>query len=282
MQRSQNNSLVKCFYRATLLSCCLLCIGAFSTPVKAQQVSTVAEVYDYDIGDIFHYLYRQDYGFQPDSIRTEVEITGKYFTTNNDTVVYHRSVVQHDKPYGSSSWTTTNYTDSVYYTNLTDPIIGGFGTITVYDDNVYFNGRQINKHNISITESITMLHYVEGCGSSLNSFVGTGNYTGHFTRLEYYKKGTEIGGNILSTPEQEAGFETLQCSPNPAHQHVNIEMPQLSGAWLTLYTPDGKQLESYQLPADRNTIGIGHLPAGIYILSIQQEDRIAFRRIVKQ
>ena len=61
------------------------------TPLKtvSQEISTVGEIYDYEIGDIFHFdLFC--WGCVIDE--TKIQIINKYYSQNNDTLYYTRDI----------------------------------------------------------------------------------------------------------------------------------------------------------------------------------------------
>ena len=77
--------------------------------------------------------------------------------------------------------------------------------------------------------------------------------------------------------EQEEGFSLY---PNPATETVTIEIESKQPGQLQLFDATGRLVFEKRLISNREEIGIGHLPRGVYVAVLQQEGIITARRKV--
>jgi len=115
----------------------LFTILFLSSTILMGQTLTYGEVYDFEVGDVFHYRNSDVYGPQdpegPPSY-TKFEITHKNFSTNGDTVFYVRDWKEVQPPDCSTCPGVMTFgTDTVLYANLTSNISGG--PIPIWDAN---------------------------------------------------------------------------------------------------------------------------------------------------
>ena len=93
-----------------------LSIFVLSTGLKSQSILTIGEIYDYELGDIFHIEHIDTgAGFEFHSI-TNIEILDKYYSQDNDTLFYVRDIA-YKSIYGPppSGWNYDYYTDIIFY-----------------------------------------------------------------------------------------------------------------------------------------------------------------------
>ena len=127
-----------------------------------QEYSTVGEIYDYNIGDLFHY---EENGSNYSIINTE--IIDKYYSLAMDTVYYLRDVASQMISPQNPEWTFEYYTDTVFYTELDSTIYNG-NIDTLYTDSLYCNARAINFFHDSVsTDEYWEYTFVEGCGLTI-------------------------------------------------------------------------------------------------------------------
>jgi hypothetical protein len=71
--------------------------------------------------------------------------------------------------------------------------------------------------------------------------------------------------------------------PNPARDVLTIETSQGQEMSVGLYDMAGRQVLSSVLHSSKQTIGIGHLPAGVYVAVLREKGvAVARRKLVKQ
>jgi hypothetical protein len=240
--------------------------------LKAQEISTIQEIYDFEIGDVFHI---EANGFSPNSgyySITYIEITGKYFSGNNDTVYYIRDI-----GYGVSStyfpeWTVEYYTDTIYYTNL-DQLINDGDIDSVYSDPEIYNGRIINYNEPF--PAWNKFKYVIGCGIALDYYHNWDYDYGETKELKYYIKGNEVwGDSLLLGIDTENGVNnpSVLVYPNPFISNLNIDLTLINYGICEglIYDSNGKQLSSFPLTVNQvNSIQLPGLHKGIFFLKIK-------------
>ena len=212
-------------YRACwkyLILLLILSVNLAHNPLKSQDISTVREIYNFEISDIFHFNF---YGSGPgygDAWITNIEIIGKYYSQNNDTLNYIRDIAYKASSSVNPNWTYKYYVDTVYYTNL-DLLINSGNIDSVYTDSNYYNERIINYIAIGI-EDVWYSKYVVGCGYALRSFVGWGSVEEFSDELVYYKKGDEEWGTKIpvSVEEDKVITSSIIIYPNPARNKISI------------------------------------------------------------
>ena len=67
-------------------------IQSFVLTLVGQTISTNAEIYNFDIGDIFHYFEIMSGSGSSTNIESNIIITAKYYSLNNDTLYYVTSI----------------------------------------------------------------------------------------------------------------------------------------------------------------------------------------------
>lgn len=276
--------------------CLLLCLAGFAA--SSQQLMTIREAFDFEVGDKFHYDQAPS-GIPP--ARDRITILDKYYSLANDSLYY---IMFHDSYWSEVSWVpephmiyhfytsidTVSYTDldmplSVYDSNfLCSPTV--YQCDTSYEYSAYYCGTLINGWDIVTNDfepDVVGKTYGKGLGlTAYNFYSGIGQTTIVATHMFYYlKNGSSCGiPDTLTTSTHELGaFQPkLTLYPNPTQGIVMIRTTRTP--LLALVTnPEGSIVE--QLPVTGNCINIGHLPAGIYLLKLVVDKETVVRKIVK-
>jgi len=209
----------------------------FSLALEAQELMTIGEVFDFEIGDEFQISGQAD-NQPPNADR--ITITDKYYSVNLDTVFYIRfhdsystTVNTGGPPYLTYYfWTTT---DTVFYTLLDSSIL-------YYDNGFQYNQYSEFSPNLcdSLVNGCSYLagpgfeddvitdEYGKGLGHTMDYFYsGLGNSVLWDNELFYYKKGNfecgipdlTVGTNEIPEPKSE-----ILIYPNPAKDYVIFEI----------------------------------------------------------
>ncbi len=105
---------------------------------------------------------------------------------------------------------------------------------------------------------------------------GTGRmwYTGVDETNFYFKIGLSESNQVVSTPELTQEF-AFTMYPNPANNFVEIELPEsFQNTEITFYDQLGQvQKRTTSSSTGKTLINIDHLQSGLYILSIQNNER---------
>ncbi len=134
----------------------------FSYILNGQSISTISEIYNYEIGDIFH---TREYESSPGSGFSKyfnIQIIDKYYSSNNDTLYYLCDVKTALSTNINPQYVYNSYLDTIFYTNL-DSLINGGQIDTVYYSS-YYNGKKTNSWSYFYVEDYTNLLYIDGCG----------------------------------------------------------------------------------------------------------------------
>ena len=255
----------------------------FLPSLISQNISTVKEIYKFEIGDIFHFdFYGNGPGFGESSI-TNIMITDLYYSQNNDTIFYVRKV---DREINSSEYPETiykHYSDTIFYTHL-DSLIENGQIDSVYSDTNLYYGRKINLYNYSGFEqdSWTVM-YVEGCGEAKTIYSSWDSSVSSDDRLIYYKKGDEEWGvpHPVSVNEINAGLPEINVYPVPCKNYVNIFSENLTTGSLTVISLTGEIIMVQNIRSNLTTIDISKLSAGIYLLIIEKGKQKWYRKFIK-
>jgi hypothetical protein len=264
--------------------------SAISLCSYSQGLMTIGEVFDFNIGDKFHYR------LPPESVPPAIDritITGKYFSTDGDTVFYVR---YHDSYWTEVDWDTFPpqllyhfYTesDTVNYTDL-DSLISfydtGFQCDTMYfecDTSVYnsteYCGRLINGYYVAANEfepEIYQKEYGKGIGWVWNYYYSSSSLPPGVqwdSELFYYQKdGIDCGTPdtmTVSTPELDSEGTIILIYPNPAHDFIYISIPlKIGEITFTLTDLSGKEIlrKSFKGPSTNKILLTSYDP-GVYI-----------------
>ena len=256
--------------------------------LKSQDISTNRDIYDYEVGDIFHYY--SDYAypwFEGWEDVTNIEIIGKYYSAQNDTLNYIRNIQykkrEYDSPGNYDPWTYEYYTDTICYSDLDSLVNDGLIDIVYSDPNLY-NGRIINEAEF---DSPNYHHYfnryVIGCGLAVSDVFDYGFSSTHNIRLQYYKKGDEEGGDPLPVSIDKNEFEDkLLIFPNPCESSLNIRNNFQTEGYLDIYSIFGNKIEKLNIKNKLVTFELSFLKPGIYILDFNFNGHRIKRKIIKK
>jgi len=269
-----------------------------SNNLFSQSILTRGEVYDFEIGDVFHYRIEN----YPGTMVQRYFIIDKQFSQNVDTVTY--TVYQNHYTYGPSGSGTVEYitegTSIMAYTNLNGPITNfGGGPYTYYneyEDTTYIYypdtinyinpnvlcGAHVNGYSDypPIFESNNHTHtWGKGLGKVLDYHYdpssATGNYVITHRRLYYYKKGDVSCGtpinNLLNTPQNQFSFEVF---PNPAKEIFYLKMNPKQELTLQLINQLGQEMKiKVENTFDGYQIDTTSLANGVYYLIVTDNNR---------
>jgi hypothetical protein len=80
----------------------------------------------------------------------------------------------------------------------------------------------------------------------------------------------------------EHGNKSIKLYPNPADAIITVETERGANV-LEMFDVSGRMVFSSSLPSSKETLGIGHLPAGLYTVAVTLQDgSVARQRLVKQ
>lgn len=250
----------------------------------SQDISTNGEIYNYDLGDIFHYVNQGGSGYEGYLITMNDSIVEKYYTENFDTLIY--KVYRNSREI--SSWDPYYSYDTIIHTIVVtklDSLILDGNIDTVYTLPNLYNGRVMNNTHYSVYGTHYSEKYVEGCGrvyqnTTFDEFNAEYNFW-----LKYYKKGEEEWGIpeiILNT--EEISHDKLAIYPNPAKNEFFIDLNDYKNVFKTIevYSSNGKLVKSQLI--DNSTIqkiNIDNFNKGLYIVKLASEIELHQFKLIK-
>lgn len=249
--------------------------------IHGQGISTISEIYDYDIGDQFHYnAWAQD-GNNGFYSYTNIIILDKFYSTDSNTIFYVRDCSEYFS--GSSGrGEFSYYIDTLSVTSLNSLINSGW-IDTVYSNPALYNGREINYLEWTSLENHYETKFINGCGGP---YIYHKVYEPPFAdwdeenKLIYYLKGDEEWGTpfFVTTKELTNNQNAVKIFPNPASEFIFIVMNSKPSQKLEgiIYSNIGTKAKSFFINDDKTQINISDLGSGIYFIYISS-DKVIYR-----
>lgn len=271
-----------------------LLIFGLNFSICAQELMTIREVFNFEIGDKFQIKGTAD-NQPPNADR--IEIIGKYYSVNEDTLYYIRFHDSYLTYVGISQlhyyfWTKT---DTVSYTNLDSSIVyfdQGFQLDQYVENSTALCDSLINgcayEYGSGFENDYIVNEYGKGLGKTYAYYYsGQGQDVLWRNKLFYYKKGGfECGVSDTLT----AGIDKINSQefkftiyPNPATSAINIKNEtQFDFFHCIIANSLGQIILSEQLNGTQNKLNINHLKNGIYFLQINSGNHITIKKFIKE
>lgn len=271
----------------------LIVLGLYLS-VHCQELMTIGEVFNFEIGDKFQIEGSAD-NEPPNADR--IEIIEKYYSSNEDTLFYIRF---HDSYYSYIEGSELHYhfwtkTDTVSYTNLDSSIIyydQGFElnqyieiSSTLCDSLIngcaYFSGP-------GFEDDFIQKEYGKGLGQSYSFFYsGQGHSVDWSNAIFYYKKGNfecGIPDTLTVGIDEIIGQESeFSVYPNPVNSIINIEnKSQVNSFHFIIVNSTGQEIMSEYMNGQQNKINTSNLTNGIYFLQIKYGNKLTTRKFIKE
>lgn len=171
--------------------------------------------------------------------------------------------------------TNFSYSDCRMVNNLAGKYRAGFGT--PFDLSELPDDPNLDKSAITHVRIVDVIGAVSGTHTSVDANGNTINdpYTTPYASCGFDLDGVGVINGTLQVPETT--FAALQLYPNPATDLIRINLP--GTGFLTLQSPDGKiVLESHH--HNETILSITHLTAGVYSLSLQQNNYLIVKQVI--
>ena len=173
----------------------------------------------------------------------------------------------------------------------------------VVDSVAYINGKKIiyfpyikNSHslmwfngNFFIDKTVVKLSFIEGVGPTYGPLgydpLGPGGLSFlscvHVNDTLLYIANANAGCNLYYVHINEANFSRyINIYPNPAKDYIYIDFPEEKIKSIKLYNLLGVLLKEQK--SNKTSVDISSLPQGIYLLSIETDETVIAKKIVKQ
>ena len=266
-----------------------LIVGFTGLQTKAQDTLTYGQVYDFEVGDVFHYTMVNSYGGSTYYSTMIEEYTAKVMTLDSIVYSYQRSLI-----YNNGNEQTYSYEITFDSARLAMPILTSILSQSVFfhgfQSFTSFDGRGVN--SIQYTEDLP--DYMEPSYYDVDYAAGLGiTYRFMFTvsgpqsmTLVYFKKGDiEWGTQELGMPSIMP--DDINIYPNPFDDYILLEVEQnllfneLHS--LKLVNMSGKLVHRSVIQGvSRAYISTSHLKAGTYLLQIPTDHIPLIKVIVKR
>lgn len=272
---------------------CLLALIGFQS--AQAQLFTKGDVYDFEIGDEFHYRHEAAGGVTgPPYTKEVIRVLNKY---SSPTHLYYE---MGNIDLNDSTNVLNTYVDSFLLTSLNDPVIDT-SSLWNFNDTIFSHDTTITNPNfyggmpyqrLFFTKNLphgyeppTWFHsFVKGCGE-VNYYRSQQN--GALSRsLVYSKKGSVIWGASLFTGISEiSSLPSLEILPNPFINQLELSLSEVPSTpiFFELYNAVGKLVLKEQLQETNTIIKVNEqLPLGVYygILNSKKEQHVI--QLVKQ
>ena len=247
---------------------------AFSSILSfAQEFPTIGEVYDYDVGDGFHYVEEAYYGGEGAwggmNAMVILEVISKEFLEDEGILKYKF----YKRSYISSSDSPAPYIDeridSVSYSSL-DQIITGS---EIFENPNIYNGRLTVQNEGSSGYNYTKYRFTIGCGRTYYKY--DNNYPYAWSEYEeamvYFKKGDEEWGEALvlvGMDEEDFEASSFALFPNPVQDQLYIKSQSNREFEIHIYNSLGQLISTTIYSSSQLGIDVAHYLRGIYVAHI--------------
>jgi hypothetical protein len=254
-------------------------------PIVSANYLRIDEVYDFNIGDIFHY------SGENSSISniTNITISDKWISANNDTLYYERQVAEEIQD--PSGTIINTFSDTIFYTDLdsllNSPLIPNRPNRLSANELTTFSMSRDQYNNRQFEEVVTYDHQVtvdSNCYSPQSSpqvylqrvIRGVGSYSsltiaGNTTKdsLVYFKKGNETWGNphlITGIDNSKQLKNSLELFPNPTRYFITVTSSS-NITMFKVFTLEGKLVSESSLNSSRVKIDLPE-DLGVYFIQL--------------
>lgn len=262
----------------------LSCLLTIAYCQLAAQPLTSQEIYDFNVGDEFEYIYTS---FGGDPTWQHIRIDSKNISGNS--VSYGRTVTGYKYNGVASIVQTGQSTDVVSYPYGTDTLYQvGYGCLgadsskdTSYVANNW-NGRRINQRENWVTAPLSGCYaigqYGEGLGMVWIYAIAPGDGIDEDGSLTYYKKGTEVHGSATVGRLKVDYATSIKIFPNPVIDNLQFKnLP--NDATISIINSLGKKVLSG--PIKNGQLDISTLQNGLYIALIETGGQSVEKRFLK-
>ena len=256
-------------------------------PRAIPHLLTIREVYDFEVGDEFHYKLTSNGQSTPNAER--ITITAKEYSVDSSSLTYtyihdnyFTTVSNQHLDYHFSQYTSQQELIALNLTMLSVTTVdSAIRSLTIYYDSLCHepvNGFYIMDKR-DFEPSSDYYEYGKGLGLVIYEYGGEG--PSENTMFYYKKQGITCGTPDLTTSTDKFDEpENLKVYPNPASEFLTIEMGVPLPFDLVICDLSGKIVYSQNNSESRMIINVSGIHKGIYLLKIQSGNQIFHRKIV--
>ena len=236
--------------------------------VQSQNAAKLGEIYDFEIGDVFHFVNEGGSLMQVHGRFIErFEITDKYYNQDSSIVFYEQTGTKYEDFPNTGS---ESFVKTVSYV-LNDTLEG---IDSVYSDSTRFNGRTVYLDDEWGFDTGYDNVYITGCGKEHHDFDPWASY--YYIDLAYFKKGAEEWGTPVFVG-MESPDEPLEIGiyPNPVSDQLHLFSDGLPPAMGTtrIYSIYGVEVGNSKIHGGKDVcFDVSGLDPGTYLLRITFDD----------
>lgn len=262
----------------------------FTQTLLSQDTLTVREIFDFEVGDHFHYRIDPEGTLGPPNAQ-RYKIIQKYYSAGMDTLFYVRSYNNYYTMFNSSP---TPHLDSTFAVGLDtlvvtklDSLISSlyfpidstqfFDSTATASDTTYISstycGQIVYQYNYcygSCTfEPIGLLQtFGKGLGmvDTFSYVTPWPEYSFH-QYLTYYKKGTDVCGDDVPVEVPTlSNLDHLRFYPNPANESLTVDVTATEKISYQILDLQGRMVSQGYLNTGKNILNVEALSEGMYVL----------------
>jgi hypothetical protein len=284
---------------------------ALSIASYTQEILSVEQVFDFNVGDIFQY--KSSLQNQPPNALTN-EVIDKYYSENGDTLFYvmHCSYYTSDYEFNPEPHLVYNFgedTTTEQYTNLDSPILDYFPylrydtLVAIYVDDFNYdtivensellcdrfsNGFDCSFAASAVEPAYFYYRFGEGLGiireTVCNETGGPWLCPNIAKNLTFYSKGDEICGTMDSLTFNPQITEKIDFDifPDPVADYLFIRFDETNPALIELFDLNGRKITSEMMESKSFQLDLTWLKSGMYVVRITSENKVVTKKIVKE
>lgn len=286
---------------------------------KSQSLLTVAEIYDYNIGDVFITKYG---GYSTPPTYEKKTITNKYYSSSLDTLFYNWDGYSYTSA-GCQTCSPSYSTivgGTMFYSHLTDTVGLGLGSkihywnfncidtagyTGIWVDTIFNNPTYCNIPSLKISSMGNGPQLLDSCYSYFEPYYGYDEYgkgigqESHYYNtcsngfpncemgmiLLFYKKGADSCGTqpLITNIHELKLLESFSVSPNPFSLDTHITFfKEQNNSVITITNIYGNELKRINFSGNQLTFDREGLINGLYFIRINEGTNIYSSKLIIQ
>jgi hypothetical protein len=290
----------------------LLTIMSFLTILgHSQNYLTIREVFDFNIGDEFHYLIPPPIMTQNFDEYFKVQISGKEIYEEKDSIVYTQTITHYWFSYDMSTfgYHITENSQKIYFINIDstidyyDPYFKTGRDTTIIDTSCsgevsfQFKDTVFQSANYQCNHIVNGYDYLRGCFEYVDYINYYSQGLGSVYKYSYDPENGDVEKKLIyyKKGEQECGYAGLPTSigntiesnfkiyPNPSQTEIFILCDNnLDKLDVWIFDLQGRLVKTIMITSDYSKIDISDLSNGAYFLKLRIKNSWTTRMIIKQ
>ena len=248
-----------------------------STYTYSQDFPTRGEIYDYEVGDEFHFIEIDNLSGEVLEAIENIKILDKYYIEAEDKVIYIQLIKRLDFTISFPDSIYLEVFDTVTYGNLSFTFISD----SIFEDLNWYNGRTTILSQYEGMMSIESFMHSVGLGQIYYEFIdyNPDYLSDDFKELVYFKKGDEEWGEAQTIVglDEISNENEIHLFPNPASDYINISTNEK--AEIQIYNSTGQLLLRQKANSDNTQADVSAFPAGIYFANLLDEEGLNIRKL---